>query len=39
MPGHEFPDGSTITNMICKDGSWKPSRENWPAVPDCQGIV
>lgn len=34
--GHQFADGSSITNMICKEGVWAPSRTEWTAIPDCQ---
>lgn len=33
--GHTFPDGSSITNMICKNGEWAPSRADQTFVPDC----
>lgn len=34
--GYRFPDGSTVTNMVCKDGEWTPSKIGWDSVPDCQ---
>lgn len=34
--GYRFPDGTTVTNVVCKDGDWKPTRGDWPTVPDCQ---
>lgn len=34
--GYTFPDGSSITNMICKDGEWAPSRSDQSFIPDCQ---
>ncbi|GLH02043.1 Hemocytin [Gryllus bimaculatus] len=34
--GHKFPDGSQITNLVCRDGTWSPSRKDWSSVPDCQ---
>ncbi|XP_071447163.1 hemocytin-like [Hetaerina americana] len=37
-PDHQFPDGTSITNMICKDGSWIPSRPDWVSVPDCEVV-
>ncbi|KAG8236358.1 hypothetical protein J437_LFUL016578 [Ladona fulva] len=37
-PNHQFPDGSTFTNMVCKDGNWVPSRPDWVTVPDCEVI-
>lgn len=39
MKGHQFPDGSAITNMLCKDGTWMPSRADWVTVPNCQGTT
>lgn len=37
MKGHQFPDGSAIANMVCKDGNWLPSKEQWASIPDCEG--
>lgn len=34
--GHTFPDGTSITNMICKNGEWAPSRADQTFIPDCQ---
>lgn len=34
--GYTFPDGTSITNMICKDGEWTPSRSDQSFIPDCQ---
>lgn len=34
--GYIFPDGSSITNMICNEGEWKPSRSDQTVIPDCQ---
>lgn len=34
--GHRFPDGSSITNLNCKNGDWVPARPEQSAVPDCQ---
>lgn len=34
--GYRFPDGSTVTNMVCKNGEWTPSKVGWDSVPDCQ---
>ena len=36
LPGHQFPDGSQITTMNCKNGNWIPNRTNWVTVPDCR---
>nr|CAD7397465.1 unnamed protein product [Timema cristinae] len=33
--GHRFPDGSGVTNTICKDGIWVPTRPDWVSIPDC----
>lgn len=38
MEGHIFPDGSQITQMICKDGFWVPAMDKWSSIPDCQAI-
>lgn len=35
---HVFPDGSSITNLICKNGNWEPSRADWTSVPDCEPV-
>lgn len=35
MEGHEFPDGSEIATMFCKDGQWIPTKEKWSSLPDC----
>lgn len=34
--GYQFPDGSSITNMICKEGHWQPSRADQTSIPDCK---
>ncbi|XP_069683352.1 hemocytin isoform X2 [Periplaneta americana] len=36
--GHEFPDGSAVANMICREGTWVPSRSEWKSIPDCQPV-
>ncbi|CAG9836626.1 unnamed protein product [Diabrotica balteata] len=36
MKGHEFPDGSQIATMDCKNGLWIPSKEKWTSIPNCQ---
>ncbi|XP_063233046.1 hemocytin isoform X2 [Bacillus rossius redtenbacheri] len=33
---HRFPDGSSVTNMLCKDGVWTPARPDWVSVPSCK---
>lgn len=33
--GHTFPDQTSVTNMQCIDGQWRPSRPEWTLVPDC----
>ncbi|XP_046603352.1 hemocytin isoform X1 [Neodiprion virginianus] len=38
VPNHAFPDGSGITNLICKDGNWLPTRTDWVSVPDCEAV-
>ncbi|XP_046389468.1 hemocytin isoform X2 [Ischnura elegans] len=37
-PNHQFPDGTTITSMTCKEGVWIPSRPEWLSVPDCEVV-
>ncbi|XP_068082174.1 hemocytin [Anabrus simplex] len=34
--GYQFPDGSSITNLICRDGNWVPTRSSWVTLPDCE---
>lgn len=36
MRGYRFPDGTSVTNMECIDGAWRPSRLELKVVPDCQ---
>lgn len=36
LHGHQFPDGSSITTMSCKDGYWLPDKEKWTSLPDCE---
>ncbi|XP_063975011.1 hemocytin [Diachasmimorpha longicaudata] len=38
MNGFTFPDGSSITNMNCKEGNWIPTRPDWPSIPDCAPV-
>lgn len=38
MAGHEFPDGSEIANLVCKDGQWIPTKQKWASLPDCAGL-
>ncbi|XP_014469310.1 PREDICTED: hemocytin isoform X2 [Dinoponera quadriceps] len=38
MKNFTFPDGSSIANLICKDGSWKPTRGDWISIPDCEPV-
>ncbi|BES96307.1 Hypothetical protein NTJ_09116 [Nesidiocoris tenuis] len=38
VDGHVFPDGSTSTELHCKDGVWEPLRRDWVSVPDCQPV-
>ncbi|XP_031828807.2 hemolectin [Nomia melanderi] len=33
-----FPDGSSITNLVCKNGNWIPTRQDWVSVPDCKPV-
>lgn len=39
LSGHEFPDGSAIATMTCDNGQWKPTREKWTTIPDCEGSL
>nr|XP_026489918.1 hemocytin-like [Vanessa tameamea] len=34
--GHKFIDGSTIANMRCVEGQWRPTRADLTSIPDCQ---
>jgi len=34
--GYNFPDGSAIANMVCREGTWIPSQPEWKNIPDCQ---
>ncbi|KAF6208903.1 hypothetical protein GE061_014645, partial [Apolygus lucorum] len=36
--GYVFPDGSTSTELHCKEGEWEPLRRDWVTVPDCQPV-
>uniref|UniRef100_A0A7G3AKI1 Putative hemolectin isoform b n=1 Tax=Lutzomyia longipalpis TaxID=7200 RepID=A0A7G3AKI1_LUTLO len=36
--GYRFPDGTTVTNVVCREGEWTPKRGDWPTVPDCQPV-
>nr|XP_034190302.1 hemocytin [Osmia lignaria] len=38
MKNFTFPDGSAVTNLICKDGNWEPTKEDWVSVPDCEPV-
>ncbi|XP_025836285.1 hemocytin [Agrilus planipennis] len=38
LEGHQFPDGSQITNLMCENGMWMPTRQDWVTVPDCEPI-
>ncbi|XP_066594945.1 hemocytin-like [Prorops nasuta] len=33
-----FPDGSSVANLECKNGSWEPTKSNWVSIPDCQPV-
>lgn len=33
---HEFPDGSGIANVFCREGEWTPGRPDWSTIPDCK---
>ncbi|XP_011303247.1 hemocytin [Fopius arisanus] len=35
MDGFTFPDGSSVSNINCREGNWVPSRSDWPSIPDC----
>lgn len=34
--GHQFPDGSGVTNIMCKSGKWVAARPDWDIVPPCK---
>ncbi|XP_050345304.1 hemocytin [Nymphalis io] len=36
VEGHKFIDGSTIANMRCVEGQWRPTRADLTSIPDCQ---
>ncbi|EFN85665.1 Hemocytin [Harpegnathos saltator] len=38
MKNFTFPDGSSVANLICKNGSWKPTRDDWVSIPDCEPV-
>ncbi|XP_030375562.1 hemocytin [Scaptodrosophila lebanonensis] len=35
MRGFQFPDGSSITNIECRDGQWVHSKSGYTRPPDC----
>ncbi|XP_026679243.1 hemocytin-like [Diaphorina citri] len=32
LDGFKFPDGSGVTNIMCKNGQWTPSRPEWHQI-------
>ncbi|EFA10333.2 hemocytin [Tribolium castaneum] len=36
LHGHQFPDGSAIATISCKNGFWVPDKDKWKQLPDCQ---
>ncbi|XP_043259225.1 hemocytin isoform X1 [Colletes gigas] len=38
MKNFTFPDGTSITNLICKNGNWIPTRQDWVSVPNCEPV-
>lgn len=38
MEHFTFPDGSSVANLICKNGSWMPTRSDWVSIPDCEPV-
>ncbi|XP_043601962.1 hemocytin isoform X2 [Bombus pyrosoma] len=38
MKNFTFPDGTSVTNLMCKNGNWKPTREDWVSIPDCEPV-
>ncbi|XP_070162344.1 hemocytin isoform X2 [Polyergus mexicanus] len=38
MKHFTFPDSSSVANLICKNGSWKPTRSDWVSIPDCEPV-
>ncbi|XP_012135564.1 hemolectin [Megachile rotundata] len=38
MKNFTFPDGTSVTNLMCKNGNWEPTREDWVSVPDCEPV-
>lgn len=39
LENHQFPDGSAIANVFCKEGEWTPARPDWSSIPDCKGNI
>ncbi|KOX75564.1 Hemocytin [Melipona quadrifasciata] len=33
-----FPDGTSVTNLICKNGNWEPTRKDWVSIPNCEPV-
>ncbi|CAK9818181.1 SSPO [Anthophora quadrimaculata] len=33
-----FPDGTSVTNLICKNGNWEPTRQDWVSIPNCEPV-
>ncbi|KAK2585761.1 hypothetical protein KPH14_010370 [Odynerus spinipes] len=33
-----YPDGSSVANLVCKNGNWVPTRTDWVSIPDCMAI-
>ncbi|XP_053978189.1 hemocytin [Hylaeus volcanicus] len=38
MTNYTFPDGTSITNLLCKNGNWVPTRQDWVFVPNCEPV-
>ncbi|RVE45276.1 hypothetical protein evm_010098 [Chilo suppressalis] len=36
LAGHKFIDGTTVANLKCSEGQWKPTRADLDIIPDCQ---
>lgn len=34
--GHKFTDGTTVADMRCVDGQWRPTRADLTSIPDCK---
>ncbi|XP_050525527.1 hemocytin [Daktulosphaira vitifoliae] len=38
LEGHKFSDGTSVTDLFCKNGVWLPGNNEWLIVPNCVPI-